>query len=120
MIAFITEHKDSTVGGLRWGVEPMCMVLTEHGIEISPSTYYEWVAKRPTARERRDEQIVAVLPSTSSDVAAIKAARARVEGSLYVFRPDDPNRRIDTADDLIEELSEPHLTLDEAMALGFL
>lgn len=70
--------------------------------------------------EVSDEQIVAVLPSTSSDVAAIKAARARVEGCLYVFRPDDPNRRIDTTDDLIEELSEPHLTLDEAMALGFL
>lgn len=42
MIAFITEHKDHRVGdGLRWGVEPLCAVLTEHGIPISPSTYYE-------------------------------------------------------------------------------
>ncbi len=61
MIAFIGEHKDSTAGGLRWGVEPMCAVLAEHGIEISPSTYYEWAAKTPTARQRRDEQIVAVM-----------------------------------------------------------
>ncbi len=39
MIAFITEHKDHRVGeGLRWGVEPLCAVLTEHGIPISPST----------------------------------------------------------------------------------
>jgi transposase len=30
--------------GLRWGVEPMCTVLSEHGITISPSTFYEWVA----------------------------------------------------------------------------
>jgi putative transposase len=61
VIAFIGEHKDSTAGGLRWGVEPMCAVLAEHGIEISPSTYYEWAAKTPTARQRRDEQIVAVM-----------------------------------------------------------
>ncbi len=26
--------------GLRWGVEPMCAVLSEHGVLISPSTYY--------------------------------------------------------------------------------
>ena len=29
VIAFITEHKDHRVGdGLRWGVEPLCDVLT--------------------------------------------------------------------------------------------
>ena len=37
MIAFIDEHKDSTAGGLRWGVAPMCTVLSEHGITIVPS-----------------------------------------------------------------------------------
>ena len=26
--------------GLRWGVEPICAVLTEHGVKIAPSTYY--------------------------------------------------------------------------------
>ena len=37
MIAFIAEHKDHRVGdGLRWGVEPLCAVLTEHGITIQP------------------------------------------------------------------------------------
>ena len=45
MIRFITEHKDQQVSGpdggagLRWGVEPMCAVLSEHGVPISPSTY---------------------------------------------------------------------------------
>ena len=49
MIRFITEHKDHQVpgpdggAGLRWGVEPMCAVLSEHGVPISPSTYYEWI-----------------------------------------------------------------------------
>jgi putative transposase len=57
VIAFITEHKDHRVAdGLRWGVEPMCAVLTEHGIAIATSTYYECAAKAVSARELRDEQ----------------------------------------------------------------
>lgn len=61
MIDFITAHKDSTAGGLRWGVEPMCAVLTEHGITISPSTYYEWIDKAPTAAQHPDAELVAVM-----------------------------------------------------------
>ncbi len=61
MIDFITAHKDSTAGGSRWGVEPMCVVLSEHGIPISASTYYEWVAKSPTGAQRRDEDLVAII-----------------------------------------------------------
>jgi putative transposase len=34
VIAFIADHKD------RFGVEPICRVLTEHGVKIAPSTYY--------------------------------------------------------------------------------
>lgn len=42
IIDFIREHADhAEPGGLRWGVEPICRVLTEHGVEIAPSTYYE-------------------------------------------------------------------------------
>ena len=63
MIAFITEHKDHRVGddGLRWGVEPLCAVLSEHGIGISPSTYYEWVNAKPSARALRDEQVTRLI-----------------------------------------------------------
>lgn len=39
---FVAEHADRRTGdGLRWGVEPICRVLTEHGTLIAPSTYYE-------------------------------------------------------------------------------
>ena len=32
---FIREHADQREGGgLRWGVEPICTVLTEHGLPI--------------------------------------------------------------------------------------
>jgi len=34
--------------GLRWGVEPICSVLTEHGVKIAPSTYYA-ARKRPAS-----------------------------------------------------------------------
>lgn len=49
-MAFIAEHKDSQLGGLRWGVEPICAVLTEHGIKIAPSTYYEALDRSPSKR----------------------------------------------------------------------
>jgi putative transposase len=66
VIRFITEHKDhQTPGpdgaGLIWGVEPMCAVLTEHGIKISPSTYYEWIRKTPSKQQLRDEAVTASI-----------------------------------------------------------
>ena len=52
MIDFIDEHRD------RFGVEPICRVLREHGCGIAPNTY--WTAKkRPlSARARRDARLV--------------------------------------------------------------
>jgi len=62
VIVFITEHRDRRVAdGLRWGVEPLCTVLTEHGIKISPATYYEWVGKQPSRQQQRDEQITELI-----------------------------------------------------------
>ena len=77
MIAFITEHKDHRVGdGLRWGVEPLCAVLTEHGIPISPSTYYEWVTRKPSARH--DRTSVAVLSAATCFIdVRIRPGQAR-------------------------------------------
>ena len=28
----------------RFGVEPICAVLSEHGMKIAPQTYYRWLA----------------------------------------------------------------------------
>ncbi len=81
MIEFITEPKDHSVAGpdggagLRWGVEPMCQVLTRHGIVISPSTYYEWVDKAPTKRQLADKQIVAVITAQREDKRTGKFVR---------------------------------------------
>ena len=49
---FIDEHRH------RFGVEPICRVLTEHGCKIAPNTY--WVARKrpPSARAVRDAELV--------------------------------------------------------------
>ena len=58
IVAFIREHQGHRDGGgLRWGVESICTVLTEHGCPIAPSTYYEHLARTPSVRDRRDEQL---------------------------------------------------------------
>lgn len=48
---FIEDHKH------RFGVEPVCRVLTQHGWQIAPSTYYEAARRAPSARARRDERL---------------------------------------------------------------
>jgi putative transposase len=56
-VRFIAEHADHDAGGLRWGVEPICRVLSEHGCPIAPSTYYDARAATPPARQSRDEAL---------------------------------------------------------------
>ncbi len=55
---FILEHADRvTVDGLRWGVEPICTVLTEQGTPIAPSTYYGARSRVPSRRAARDARL---------------------------------------------------------------
>ena len=41
--------------------------LSKAGITISPSTYYEWVAKQPTKRELRDAELVEIITAQRND-----------------------------------------------------
>ena len=50
-MSFIAGHKS------RFGVEPICRVLSQHGWPIAPSTYYEAASRAPSARARRDGQL---------------------------------------------------------------
>ena len=73
---FIDEHKGHRVGdGLRWGVESMCAVLSEHGATIAPSTYYDARAARPTVRGRRDEQLKEQIAQVYRDNYGVYGAR---------------------------------------------
>jgi putative transposase len=103
VIRFITERKDhQTPGpdgaGLIWGVELMCAVLTEHGIKISPFTYYEWIRKTPSKQQLRDEAVAASIkafrerdPLTKTTVRDEKAYRAP-DLVGRVFAAPAPNR----------------------------
>lgn len=51
VVEFIDGHRD------RFGVEPICGVLSEHGVKIAPSTYYAHKSRPVSARSRRDEQL---------------------------------------------------------------
>ncbi|MDR1183491.1 MAG: IS3 family transposase [Coriobacteriales bacterium] len=45
-------------GGLMWRVEPMCTVLKDHyGVALSPSGYYAFKKRMPSARSLRDEEL---------------------------------------------------------------
>jgi putative transposase len=67
-VTFIDAHKG------RFGVAPICRVLTEYGCPIAPSTYYDAKARPACKRARRDEEL--------------KVEIARVHGENYgVYGP---------------------------------
>ena len=73
MIRFIAEHRDDSEPGpdgepgLRWLSSPCAALLSEHGIRISPSTYYEWVDRQPTRRQLRDAELVTLIRTQRED-----------------------------------------------------
>jgi putative transposase len=72
-VSFVEEHKDRAEGGLRWGVEPICRVLAEHGWQIAPATFYAAKSRPPSARAVRDEQL-------TTQIARLHAANYSVYG----------------------------------------
>jgi putative transposase len=59
--AFLDDVKD------RFGVEPVCRVLSEHGVQIAPSTYYAARCRPLSARARRDEVVLAEVRRVWAD-----------------------------------------------------
>ena len=52
VVQFIDDHRD------RFGVEPICRVLTEHGVKIAPSGYYAFKTRPVSARALRDAELI--------------------------------------------------------------
>jgi putative transposase len=79
-VRFIDEHKDYRVGagGLRWGVESICAVLSEHGTSIAPSTYYDAARRAPSKRALRDADLRA-------DIVRVHQANYGVYGPRKVW-----------------------------------
>jgi putative transposase len=78
-VAFVREHagrrQSPADGGLRWGVEPICAVLSEHGLPIAPSTYYEQVHRPPSAQQVRDEQLLVQIRRVHEENFGVYGAR---------------------------------------------
>jgi putative transposase len=55
IVDYIDAHRDE------FGVEPICRVLTEHGCQIAPSTYYARKRRPPSARAIRDVALMQIL-----------------------------------------------------------
>ena len=53
LVDYIDQHRD------RFGVEPICAVLKDAGVQIAPSTYYAAKTRPPSARTVRDAELVA-------------------------------------------------------------
>ena len=72
----MSEHAERrTADGLRWGVEPICRVLAEQGTPIAPSTYHEHRARRPSARQVRDEQLLVEIRRVHAENYGVYGAR---------------------------------------------
>ncbi len=53
--AFVAEHR-------AWfGVAPICRVLTEHGCQIAPRTFFAWARRAPSKRALSDLALTGVL-----------------------------------------------------------
>jgi len=57
----VDDHKG------RFGVEPICRVLTEHGVPIAPSGYYAHHARPASARAERDAVVLAEIERVYHD-----------------------------------------------------
>lgn len=63
MTAFIDAHRD------RFGVEPICRVLSQHGCQIAPSTYYAVKTRPRSARAVRDAELSGRIEAVFHDRA---------------------------------------------------
>jgi putative transposase len=68
-VRFIVGHQ------ARFGVEPICRVLSQHGCPIAPSTYYDAKGRPPSARARRDAQLRAAITRVHQDNYGVYGAR---------------------------------------------
>ena len=72
-MAFIDDHKT------RFGVAPICRVLTEHGCQIAPSTYYAARNRPRSARDVRDEEVLVQVRQVHT------ASRGGLYGVLKIY-----------------------------------
>ncbi|WP_224745685.1 IS3 family transposase [Nocardioides ganghwensis] len=58
VVAYLEAHRHDVVDGREVGVEPICAVLKEAGVQTAPSSYYAAKTRPPSARAIRDAELV--------------------------------------------------------------
>ena len=61
VVAFVDDHRE------RFGVEPICRVLSEHGIKIAANGYYAHKKRPASTRSVRDERVLAEIVRVHTD-----------------------------------------------------
>lgn len=61
VVAFVDDHRE------RFGVEPICRVLSEHGVQIAANSYYAHKKRPRSARSLRDEVVLAEIVRVHTD-----------------------------------------------------
>ena len=69
----LVEYIDGHRG--RFGVEPICQVLREAGLQIAPSTYYAAKARPPSARAVRDAELIVDIRTAHKANLGVYGAR---------------------------------------------
>ncbi|WP_425587768.1 IS3 family transposase [Streptomyces plumbiresistens] len=69
LVAFIDAHRQV------FGVEPICRVLTSHGLKIATSTYYAATNRAPSARSVRDDELKTQISRIHTDNFSVYGVR---------------------------------------------
>jgi len=69
IVDYIDAHKTD------YGVEPICRVLAQAGVQIAPSTYYAAKTRPPSARAIRDAELVEQIHQIHGENYAVYGAR---------------------------------------------
>ena len=78
VVDYIDTHRGRVVEGRQLGVEPICAVLRQAGVQIAPSTYYATKNRVPSARELRDAEL-------SEEITRVHTANLGVYGARKVW-----------------------------------
>ena len=69
IVAYIDEHKE------RFGVEPICEVLREAGVQVAPSSYYAAKTRPPSARSLKDAATTRVIVEVHAENYCVYGVR---------------------------------------------
>ena len=67
IVEFLDANRHEVFEGRQFGVEPICRVLREAGLQVAPSVYYAVKTRPPSARSQRDAVMGPVIRALWED-----------------------------------------------------